>query len=96
MGFRMKKRLFLAILLILFVADGCMMFEKYVSAPRVTKDDLKAMLGNTDLVVIDVRYGKDWTDSDLKIRGAVREDPDTFNSWVNKYPKEKTLVFYCA
>ena len=73
-----------------------MMFEKYVSAPRMTKDDLKAMLGNPDLVIIDVRYGKDWTDSDLKIRGAVREDPEAFNSWANKYPKNKTLVFYCA
>ena len=73
-----------------------MMFEKYVSAPRMTKDDLKAMLSNPDLVIIDVRYGKDWTDSDLKIRGAVREDPEAFNSWANKYPKSKTLVFYCA
>ena len=73
-----------------------MMFEKYVSAPRMTKDDLKEMLSNPDLVIIDVRYGKDWTDSDLKIRGAVREDPEAFNSWANKYPKNKTLVFYCA
>jgi len=71
-------------------------FEKYVDAPRMTKDDLKAMLGNPDLLIIDVRYGKDWTDSNLKIRGAVREDPEAFNSWVNKYPTDKTFVFYCA
>ena len=72
-----------------------MMFEKYVSAPRMTKDDLKEMLSNPDLVIIDVRYGKDWTDSDLKIRGAVQRS-EAFNSWANKYPKNKTLVFYCA
>ncbi len=96
MEYGTKKRLLLAFLLILFLAEGCMMFEKYVSAPRMTKDDLKAMLGNPDLVIIDVRYGKDWTDSNLKIKGAVREDPDAFNSWANKYPKDKTLVFYCA
>jgi rhodanese-related sulfurtransferase len=48
------------------------------------------------LIIIDVRYGKDWTDSDLKIRGAVREDPEAFDSWANKYPKDKTLLFYCA
>ena len=95
-GYRMKKRLFLATLLILFVAEGCMMFERYVDGPRMTKDDLKAMLGNPDLLIIDVRYGKDWTDSGLKIRGAVREDPEAFDSWANKYPKDKTLVFYCA
>ena len=92
----MKKRLLLAILLILLVAEGCMIFEKYVSAPRITKDDLRAVLGNPDLIIIDVRYGKDWTDSDLKIKGAVREDPDAFNSWANKYPQDKTLVFYCS
>jgi len=38
----------------------------------------------------------DWTGSDLKIRGAVREDPLAVDSWANKYPKDKTLVFYCA
>jgi hypothetical protein len=94
--YRMKKRLFLTSLLVLFLAEGCMMFEKYMDGPRMTKDTLKAMMGNPDLVIIDVRYGKDWTDSDLKIRGAVREDPDAVNSWANKYPKDKTLVFYCA
>ena len=70
----MEKRLFLATLLILCMVEGCTMFEKYVDAPRMTKDDLKAMLGNPDLLIIDVRYGRDWTDSGLKIRGAVRED----------------------
>ena len=62
----------------------------------MTKEELKAMLGNPDLIIIDVRYGRDWTDSELKIKGAVREDPETFDSWAKKYPKDKTLVFYCA
>jgi rhodanese-related sulfurtransferase len=62
----------------------------------MTKEELRAMLGNPNLVVIDVRYGRDWTDSDLKIKGAVREDPGAIDSWANKYPKDKTLVFYCA
>ena len=91
----MKKRLFLAILLIFFMVEGCTMFEKFVDAPRMTGDQLKAILGNPDLLIIDVRYGKDWTDSDLKITGAIREDPEAFDSWANKYPRDKTLVFYC-
>ena len=103
----MIKRLFLAALLIFFMVGSCWaggdllrnffaMFERYVDAPRMTKEELKAMLGNPNLIIIDVRYGKDWTDSDLKIRGAVREDPEAFDSWANKYPKDKTLLFYCA
>jgi rhodanese-related sulfurtransferase len=92
----MRKRLFLATLLIFFMVEGCTMFEKYVDTPRMTKDELKVRLDNPDLLIIDVRYGKDWTDSDLKIKGAVREDPEAFDSWANKYPKDKILVFYCA
>jgi rhodanese-related sulfurtransferase len=62
----------------------------------MTKDELKGMLGNPDLVIIDVRTQQNWADSDLKIRGAVREDPESLDSWANKYPKDKTLVLYCA
>jgi rhodanese-related sulfurtransferase len=92
----MKKRLSIAILFIFFMVGGCTAFVKTPDAPRMTKDELKAMLGNPDLVIIDVRYGKDWTDSDLKIKGAVRENPEAFESWAKKYPKDKTLVFYWA
>jgi hypothetical protein len=92
----MTKKLFLATLLLFFMVEGCTMLKKSVDAPRMTKGELKAMLGNPDLLIIDVRYGKDWTESGLKIRGAVREDPKAFDSWANKYPRDKTLVFYCA
>ena len=92
----MKKRLFLATLSICFMVAGCTMFGKSGDAPRMTKDELKARLGNPDLLIIDVRYGKDWTDSDSKIKGAIREDPKAFDSWASKYPKDRTLVFYCA
>jgi rhodanese-related sulfurtransferase len=64
--------------------------------PRVKKDELKAMLGNSDLVILDVRYKKDWTDSDSKIKGAIREDPESVKSWAEKYSKDKTFVLYCA
>ncbi len=63
-------------------------------APRMTKEELKALLGNPDLVIIDVRYGRDWTNSDVKIKSAVREDPDDLKSWANKYSPDKTIVLY--
>ncbi len=64
--------------------------------PRITKEALKGNLGNADVVVIDVRAGRDWESSQFKIKGAVREDGNDFNSWANKYPKERTFVIYCA
>jgi hypothetical protein len=64
--------------------------------PRMGKDELKGMLGSKDLILIDVRAGKDWDESGMKIKGSVREDSDNFDSWFAKYPKEKTLVLYCA
>jgi rhodanese-related sulfurtransferase len=69
---------------------------KSTDAPRITKEELKAKLGNPNFIVVDVRFGADWTGSDLKIKGAVREDPGAVESWANKFPKDKTLVFYCA
>ena len=63
---------------------------------RISIEELKGMLGSPDLVVIDVRRGGDWLSSKVKIKGAVREDAERVESWMSKYPKDKTLVFYCA
>jgi len=92
----MKTRLLIGTLIILLMVGGCTILAKSADAPRMTKEELKAKLDAPDLVIIDVRHGMDWTGSDLKIKGAVREDPEAVESWANKYPKDKTLVFYCA
>jgi len=63
---------------------------------RMTIEELKGMLGNPGLVVIDVRRDGDWQSSAVKVKGAVREDPEKADTWMSKYPKDKTLVFYCA
>ena len=65
-------------------------------APRITKEELKEMLGNPDVIIIDLRLGRDWENSELRIEGALKEDPGNLNSWLSKFPKEKTLVLYCA
>jgi len=63
---------------------------------RMSIEELKGMLGNPDLVSVDVRRDGDWKSSNVKIKGAVREDPGKADTWMAKYPKDKTLVFYCA
>ncbi len=64
--------------------------------PRITKEELRNLLGNPDVIVLDVRTGASWKEDKLKIKGAVREDPKEVSSWAPKYPKDKILVFYCA
>jgi rhodanese-related sulfurtransferase len=64
--------------------------------PRKTKEELKSMLNHPDLIIIDVRLEDEWEKTQWKIAGAVRNDPEKVNSWVDKYPTDKTLVFYCS
>lgn len=65
-------------------------------AYMMTKEQLLPLLGKPDVIVIDVRTNYEWGKSDVKIPGAVREEGMKFGSWMNKYPKDKTIVIYCA
>lgn len=64
--------------------------------PRISKEELKGELGAPNVIVLDVRAGKDWSSSDVKIQGAVREDPKDIDAWASKYAKDKKIVLYCA
>ncbi len=92
----MKKKLLLGCLVI-FLGMG-MFVSRVLSAdaPRITKDELKALLGKPDVILLDVRTGNDWKNSNLKIQGAIREEPGEIKSWSKKYSKEQTIVLYCA
>jgi len=92
----MKKKVLLGCLVGIL---GMGMFVSGVlsaDAPRITKDELKALFGNADLILLDVRSESDWKESNLKIQGAIREEPGQFKSWSEKYSKEKIIVLYCA
>ena len=65
--------------------------------PRIGAEELKALLGNPEVIIIDVRAGGDWDKSKEKIKGAVREDPNKkAKSWADRYSKDKTVILYCA
>jgi hypothetical protein len=96
-GIPMKKfalMVFLTLLTVgyVFPTGGAMAAE----APRIEKDELKAKLGSPEVVIIDVRSYTDWFLSGDKIKGAVRENYRDFDSWSAKYPRDKTVVLYCA
>lgn len=65
------------------------------NVPKITKEELKAMLGNPDLIIIDVRIERDWKASSSKVMGAVWEDFLDVDTWAQRYPKDKTIVLYC-
>ena len=64
--------------------------------PLMTIDELNAMLDDPDLLVLDVRRGKDWTSSEFKIKVATHAKPDAYEKWADTYPKDKKIVLYCA
>ena len=100
----MKKRGFLCIIVLLEVfsilggtASTVRPMGKGVEAPRITREQLLSMMGKPETVILDVRESGSWKGSKQKIRGAVREDPEKdVQGWSDKYPKDKTLVFYCS
>ena len=64
--------------------------------PRWSPEDLRQHLGQPGLYVIDLRHITQWAASDTKIAGAVWENRDSVAEWAGKYPREATLVLYCA
>ena len=65
--------------------------------PKMPKEELRLLMGDQGVVVVDVRVPEEWKKSDRKIQGANHEDPEKdVTKWADKYPRDKTLVFYCS
>ena len=64
------------------------------AAPKISKEQLKEMLDNSDVIILDVRTSEDWQKSEFKIKGAIRRRPKLFDSWESEFPRGKTLVLY--
>ncbi|HVN95067.1 MAG TPA: rhodanese-like domain-containing protein [Syntrophorhabdaceae bacterium] len=90
----MVKNILSAVLLaLLFIAHGPAWAD---DTHTMTKEQLLPLLGKPGVIIIDVRTKYDWDNSKVKIPGAVREEGMKFGSWMKKYPKDKTIVLYCA
>ena len=62
---------------------------------KISKEELNLMLGNPDVIILDVDRERSWKARDRKIRGAFRENPKDIKSWAGRYTKDITLVLYC-
>ena len=89
----MKRILsFLAVLMVIAATSPALFAD---SVPRMDKEVLRSLLGSDNLILLDVRLDSDWTTSEFKIKGALRLD-DGDLSMIKNYPKDKTIVLYCA
>jgi rhodanese-related sulfurtransferase len=84
--------LFMSLLMVGLLSFGCGADD----VKRISKEELKGMFGSPDLRIIDVRLPDQWKTATQKIKGATREESDLVSSWMGKYSKESTLVFYCS
>ena len=91
----MMKRMVSTIVLLVLVAFASGI-ARADDSHAMTKEQLLPLLGKPDVIIIDVRTNYDWSTSKVKIKGAVREEGMKFGAWMNKYPKDKTIVLYCA
>ena len=95
MSKNLKLNTYLIILPLLMLLASPSLFAA-ADPGTITKEELKAQLGSPDIMILDVRTGKDWKSSEFKIKGAVRANPNDFDKWAETYPKDKKFVLYCA
>jgi hypothetical protein len=91
----MKGRL-QAVLLLLFLSCALVRGQALAAEPGVKfigPTDLKGMLGDPNLVIIDASKG--WWTYDRKITGSL-VFPGEVSSWAPQIPKDKTIVLYCG
>lgn len=92
----MIARIVFPVLLTMLIAiPGCS--KPFFTADQVKSmdvDQLNSRLDRPNTLVLDVRYGRTWTESNEKIKGARRADPAAFSKWADSFSKEDDLVLY--
>jgi len=64
--------------------------------PRISIQQLKDILGQEDLVILDTRPTQQWKASTKKIPGSVHHSSFKVQKWAEEYDKNATIVIYCA
>jgi predicted sulfurtransferase len=65
--------------------------------PRITVQELKAKIDKgEDVVIIDVRAGREYEDSKIKIKGAVRIPIVKLEDRISELPRDKEIITYCT
>jgi hypothetical protein len=64
------------------------------AAPKVTKEQVKELIGREDFFLLDVRPNEQWRATHVKLPGAVHEDPEDVAAWAYRYRKDAKIVTY--
>jgi hypothetical protein len=85
----------------LLVAMACLIAAEAIpaaaataDAPRITKEEAKALLGAPKALFVDGRTESAWYKSDKKIKGAVRIDKWDIEMWASSYPSDTMFIVY--
>jgi hypothetical protein len=64
--------------------------------PRISIEEALELHRRSQALFVDVRTGRTWETSAVKIAGAFRQDPEKVESWAGQYAPQTALVFYCT
>ena len=97
----MRQLLKLLLLSLLFVLLNQLIVPSAFSAtdavPRITVQELKAKMDKgEDIVIIDVRAGREYEDSKIKMKGAIRISIVQLENRINELPRDKEIITYCT
>ncbi len=83
--------------LVIFMLLASALFAVAASdVQRMSTEELNSRLGQADLVVVDVRTGGDWNNSDKMIASAIRNNPNDIDPLRSQLARDQTIVLYCA
>ena len=95
---RLLKGLFLSLLFVVLnqlIVPAA--FSSNDVVPRITVQELKAKIDKgEDIVIIDVRAGREYTDSKIKMKGAIRISMVQMENRINELPRDKEIITYCT
>jgi len=92
---RIRRRVLGGLLVLAFVGVLCSATVPAAGdAPRITKEEAKALLGAPNAVFIDARTDAAWGGSSRKIKGAVRIDKWDLDSMVSGYDRDTKFIVY--
>jgi hypothetical protein len=92
----MKRKAVMILITVGFLVQGLATIALSREVPRLNKEQVRDMLDDPQVHIIDVRLGPDWYGSDSKILGAVWQDPGKVNQWGPLLDRDVTYVIYCA